>query len=268
MLEAYCDESGIHDGAKVCAVAGWVATARTWQLFEDRWSKACQGVEWHGKEFFARDGEGSRVKPYKGWSDADALSYVKGLVEAVIVSDLRAVGGIVHVDPFKALSLDDRKWLTGATWNNQKQRFTTTGSPNRPYYLGFVECLEGAAACVKKPGWQVSFVFDQQNVLAPYALQFFQVAQNQKHTEISSRLGDVTFKCKKGVGGLQAADMLAHSLHRFFSARFTGIKVDTPELTAITSQFDAKVKNRIARYDQRGLTLRIQDRRRRVHLHA
>src|SRR2546423_12461361 len=94
VIEAYCDESGIHDGARACVVAGWVASARTWQRFEERWVKACGGVEWHGKEFFARDRDGNRVAPYKGWSDGDALTYVTALVEAIIVSDLIAVGGL------------------------------------------------------------------------------------------------------------------------------------------------------------------------------
>jgi hypothetical protein len=264
LIEAYCDESGIHDGARACAVVGWVATARTWQRFEERWLKASAGVEWHGKDFFARDADGQRVRPYKGWSDNDALDYVRALVEAITASHLQAVGGLVDVQAFKALSLDERKWLTGATWNNQRQRFTTTGSPNRPYYLGFMECLEGAASNVKKHGWQVSFVFDQQNQFAPWALLFFQAAKKQTQTELSTRLGDITFKSKVGVGGLQAADMLAHTLYRVFTEPFTGINLTAPELMAITTQFDSQIKNRIASYHKRGLAMRLSDRRRYV----
>ena len=261
MIQAFCDESGIHDGARACSVAGWVATTRTWQRFEERWSKACGGVEWHGKEFFARS-RGKRVGPYAGWDDDKALAYIKRLVDAIVVSDPVAVGGVIDVRAFNALSLDDRKWLTGATWNNDKQRFTTSGKPSSPYHLGFTECLEGAAACVKKPGWQVSFVFDQQNVYAPWALEFFRAAKGQTQTEMARYLGDVTFKSKDGVAGLQAADLLANALYRVFTAPFTKVDIRAPEMIAITDPLNRFVKNRIASYNRPGLALRLRDRRR------
>jgi len=99
VLEAFCDESGIHDGARACAVVGWVATTRTWQRFEERWFRACGGIEWHGKEFFGR-ARGKRVGPYTGWDDDKALAYVKRLVDAIVVSDLVAVGGVIDVRAF------------------------------------------------------------------------------------------------------------------------------------------------------------------------
>ena len=39
---------------------------------QERWFKACGGVEWHGKEFFARR-YGERVSPYDEWDDDTAL---------------------------------------------------------------------------------------------------------------------------------------------------------------------------------------------------
>jgi len=39
--------------------------------------------------------------------------------------------------------------------SDRKQWFTTIGKPSSAYHLGFVECLENAAASLKKPGWQV-----------------------------------------------------------------------------------------------------------------
>jgi hypothetical protein len=37
MIEAYMDESGIHDGAHVCVIAGYWGTVKKWKKFEDRW---------------------------------------------------------------------------------------------------------------------------------------------------------------------------------------------------------------------------------------
>jgi hypothetical protein len=183
------------------------------------------------------------------------------LLDAILTSNLKPVGGFVDVNAFMALSLDERKWLTGATWNVKRQRWTSSGSPNRPYYLGFIECLEGAAHSVKKPGWQVSFCFDQQNVLAPWALLFFQAVKSHKHAPLSKRLGDAIFKDKSGVGGLQAADMLAHTIYRLTSTTFTPANI-APELKVVRDAFHPLVRNRIAIYDKGGLAMRLTERER------
>jgi hypothetical protein len=72
MMEAYFDESGIHDGAKVCIVAGYYGSHSAWKRFESQWNKiladypevAVKGF--HAKVFFGRDESGNRVKEYKG----------------------------------------------------------------------------------------------------------------------------------------------------------------------------------------------------------
>ena len=264
VIEAYCDESGIQEDARACAVAGWVATPRNWQRFQDRWLKASGGVDFHGKQFFARTPTGARVGPYKDWSNADAVTYATLLVEAILLSQLRPVGGLIDVNAFKALPLDDRKWLTGATWSIKRQKWLTSGSPNRPYYLGFIECLEGAASNINKPGWQVNFCFDQQNELAPWALQFFQTAKRRTGIPLSGKLGDAIFKSKTGVGGLQAADLLAHIVYRVWTSPFTKTNLEMPELKVMTSRLDRKIAGRITSYNARGLRSRLSIRQRLV----
>ena len=51
VIEAYCDESGIHDGAAKCVVVCWVATARHWEQFEERWKRASRGVDFTERGF-------------------------------------------------------------------------------------------------------------------------------------------------------------------------------------------------------------------------
>jgi len=108
----------------------------------------------------------------------------------------------------------------------------------------------------------VSFVFDRQNEYAPWATKFFQIAQNKIVTNLSKRLGDLTFRAKAGVGGLQAADLLAHALYKMFTAPFTNVDLDAPELMAIKNALDNRVANRIAQYNRQGLMLRVNDQRR------
>jgi len=149
IIEGYCDESGIQDGASNCVVAGWVATSRKWKLFESRWSRASGGVEFHGKQFFARDPGGNRVGPYRGWPDDRANKYLQGLLDAILDCQLRSIGAVINVADFQARTVEERKWLTGAAYLPDFKKWEGRGSPQRPYYLGFTECVEQGAACVK-----------------------------------------------------------------------------------------------------------------------
>jgi hypothetical protein len=117
------------------------------------------------------------------------------------------------VKDFQARTESERKWLTGATYSPEFRKWEDSGSPNRPYYLGFNECIENAAARVRNPKWQVSFYFDRQNVLAPYALEYYQRAKVLAPPRLAKRLGDITFKSSAGVGALQIPrDTLDHAL--------------------------------------------------------
>jgi hypothetical protein len=56
MLEAYMDESGIHDGAHVCVIAGYYGGESQWRRFEPRWQKIIEDADTPAlKEFHARD---------------------------------------------------------------------------------------------------------------------------------------------------------------------------------------------------------------------
>ena len=138
-------------------------------------------------------------------------AYLLRLVEVITTSSVKPIGAVVDVKDFQARTEPERKWLTGATYSPEFRKWEDSGSPNRPYYLGFNECLESAAARVKNPKWQVSFSFDRQNVLAPYALEYYQRAKVLAPPRLAKLLGDITFKSSAGVGALQAADMLAHA---------------------------------------------------------
>jgi hypothetical protein len=257
VLEAYCDESGIQEGSTFCVVAGWVASERNWRLFQDRWVRASGGVPFHGTKFFGRTPQRERVGAYKEWTDVAAHQYLSRLVDAIISSELRAIGSLVDVAAFNALSLDDRKWLTGAKWNRQQQRWVTTGSPDKPYYLGFIECLESAALHVKRKDLLVNFFFDQQHILAPWAEQFFRTAKTQTYTTLSKRLGSLTFRSKEGVGGLQAADLLAHYIYR----RFARTAARRSDLRDIMRKLDPLLRDRLVDYRKEPLERRLQTQR-------
>ncbi|MDP6372793.1 MAG: DUF3800 domain-containing protein [Vicinamibacterales bacterium] len=252
MLEAYCDESGIHDEAKFCVVVGFVASARNWQLFENRWANASGGVDFHGKRFFARDKKGHRVKPYNGWSDERARDYLLGLVDVIqTAAFMTPIGAVVDVKAFFRLTEGERRFLTGGAIEKKKgsarPRWMRTGAPTKPYFVGFSQCVVDAALCVRKPGLRVNFVFDQQNEFNGHALRIFQDASTAvPRDELKTRLGELIFKRKDGVGGLQAADLLAHAAYRR-----TGTLVgDHAELDMVTSRIRQMTHEKIRFFDR------------------
>jgi hypothetical protein len=96
VVEAYCDESGIHESAPVCVVVGFVGSARNWQRFEERWREASGGVDFHGKDFFARRAKGQRVGPYAGWSDQKAQKYLIDLVNVITETNFKPIGAVIE----------------------------------------------------------------------------------------------------------------------------------------------------------------------------
>ena len=255
MLEAYCDESGIHDDALKCVVAGWVAAAPEWQLFEDKWARASDSIDFHAKEFFGRDDSGRRLGPYASWTDDRALRYMNGLIEALSLPVLRPTGAVVHVDAFRALTLDERRWLTGGAKRRGAHKWHNQGSPNRPYYLGFMDCLEGATNYVQHPHTKVNFFFDQQSVLAPHALRFYQLARAHLRDPMTPKMGDIAFKGKAGIGALQAADLLAHVLYRMEA---TGARRQ-PEFVAAGRAVNVAIqRDKIVDYTERALRRRLE----------
>src|SRR5271165_431549 len=57
MLDAYLDESGIHDGAAICAIAGYFGGRGQWRKFESDWKCLLHnfGVpmgKFHAKDLF------------------------------------------------------------------------------------------------------------------------------------------------------------------------------------------------------------------------
>lgn len=249
VLEAYCDESGIHRGAPHCVVAGFVGSSKQWQLFEERWAKASGGVMFHGRRFHSRDENGSRVGPYRGWSDDQADAYLSGLLGAILNSAITPVGAVVDMKAFRALSLAERRYVTGAAYSPAKRKWTFTGAPATPYFCGFTCCIGLAAARLKKPGWKVHYFFDRQEQYAKHALRYFQRAVNQAAEPLRSALGEIAFKDKETVGGLQAADLLANACYSRASKR---VGMD-PILDKITEQLAKISGERIMRLDDEGL---------------
>src|SRR5258705_408694 len=105
VLKAYLDESGIHQGSRICAIAGFVATQEEWEKIERLWSRALldAGIDcFHMAEFENRKG------PYAEWSKTRRYNLLDKLVEILKAREIVSVGSGIVTEDFGRLSVEDR----------------------------------------------------------------------------------------------------------------------------------------------------------------
>lgn len=226
-LFVFADESGIHDTAPYCVLAGYIGSPRQWIIFEKKWSELLDEYglsEFHAKRFFARDNEGKRVSPFHGWSDFEARQFLARLVAMINERRLYPIVGVVDVAAFNTLSVGERRFLTGG--NILKSgKWDTHGAPTKPYYLAFqffiVEAMQRAVK-----GKTVHFIFDRQNVLQSRAGETFYeiikvIERGESLVNVSADLGNIAFRNSAHEEGLQAADLLTHGWYSYLTRRDT-----------------------------------------------
>ena len=229
VIESYIDESGIHGGAKICVVAGYFGTQSAWAKFEREWKKVLHAYSiqhFHANEFWARC-KGMRVKPYANWDDEKADKFIDSLAQVITRSRIFAFGHAVIGKHWDALSLDDRKWLTGEKYKNGK--FRSSGSPNKSYYLPFLFCVidssrySGAAD-------KIHFFVGLDRTFAKYAVVLYRSIMQDNRIEQRNLLGNIDFPLSKDTPQLQAADLLVYQLYKHNLARFEGTATKTKVL--------------------------------------
>ena len=201
MLTAYMDESGIHEGSNICAIAGFMGTEEEWSILERRWKTVIRNAgisAFHMAEFESRHGE------FQGWSELRRKSLLRELVETIKARDLHGVGSALVVADYNLLSEGDRKYITH---NN----------PDRPYFLCFQHCIVESAhhADNLPPEEKVGFVFDRQHDFAAEAKRLYNDMKDQIEWENRHRLADaLAFASKRGTVQLQAADLAAYECYK------------------------------------------------------
>ena len=178
IMNVHLDESGIHDGAKVCALAGYCGHENSWRGFEKRWLAVLHEFEvpeYHARRFFARDNHGERVGVYAGWDDRKARRFYDHLLRVIVRCRIFPVAGVVVDQEWKSLNYNERRYLTGGQLKNGK--FITSGAPSKQYFLPFLQvvscvgnyCLEGERA---------NFFFGLDRTFSGYALKYYTSAHN------------------------------------------------------------------------------------------
>lgn len=215
MIQAYLDETGIHEGAGVCAIAGYFGGPGQWKKQGREWAailKRYDVEEFHAKQFWAFDDHGNRVGPYKRWSAEKADAFLDELVLTIETRPkLHPISSVVVMEAWNQLSYNQRRYLTGGKLVNGK--FKTSGCPSKPYFLPFHGCVVGAAGHAPIGG-KAHFFLDLNKQFKGYALDCFATMKSYD-LQCRDRIGDIDFQTGLEAVQLQAADLYCYRFYQY-----------------------------------------------------
>lgn len=199
MITSYLDESGVHDGAPACVIAGYFGGKGQWKKFDALWRKTLKDVNLSLEDFHAK----KLVKSLGTYGDT-----LRRLAQAIAqCRKIHPVSTGVIVADFESFSLPQRRFLTGARLKGGK--LVTTGSPNKPYFMPFQHCVKTVASHAEVGG-RADFSFGVDRPFAGYAKELFKDIKADPIAPYRDRLGSISFPLAKETPQLQAADLLVH----------------------------------------------------------
>lgn len=124
--------------------------------------------------------------------------------------------GII-VDDFNSFTLEERRFMTGATFSPKTGELLSTGCPSKPYFVPFQNIVK--LVCDYAPvGGKAHFNFGLDRKFSEYARELFEQISTQSQLQPRpwstwnsvDRLGSPHFPLAKETPELQAADLLVH----------------------------------------------------------
>lgn len=208
MIEAYLDESGIHNQAAICVVGGFFGGKGQLRRLEKAWRKTLARFRFPLADFHAKD----LIKSRKHQPMLSDLAQVIAKERTV-----RPVAWGIVVDDFNSFSLEQRRFMTGATLDPKSKRLTSSGCPKKPYFVPFQNVLRLVTKHAPVGG-KARFNFGVDRPFAEYARVLFRQIDNQAKTgphawstwDSMDRLGSPLFPKASETPQLQAADLLVH----------------------------------------------------------
>ena len=244
MLEAYMDESGIHDEAHACVIAGYWGGENQWRRFERRWTQIIEDAdepevqEFHSVDFWKPDG--SRKGVFAEWSDTKADAFINDLLSCIGDYKLYPMSATLKVAAWEKLTKNERMFLTGGKFNSELNAWITPSSPNQTYYLPFQFAVAlPAMAC--KAHLKVHYAFDLHKQFKTHASELFALLKKDEKLSCRDRLGTFGMEDGKDAPGLQAADLLAYHSYQHNKSRVL-TDIPTP-LSKMPRILKAAIKN-------------------------
>lgn len=200
MIEAYIDESGIHQGSTACVIAGYFGRTSHWRHFDGAWLDVLSKYDFPLERFHAQE----QVKQERHRPMLLELAHTVSRYTIYPVSM-----GLV-VDDFDEFSLEAKRWLTGGS------KHGASGAPSKPYFLPFQLLLMKVCDYAEAAGSKAHFFFGLNAEFSQYAKALFAHIKETRLENPASlwrskhRLGDIAFRLAKETPAMQAADLLAH----------------------------------------------------------
>jgi|GEM_PF-1667440 hypothetical protein len=235
MIDVYLDESGIHAGAPVCSIAGYVGGKGQFRKLETAWLRVLYDFGVPLEKFHTKDLIPRPHGYFEGWDTAKRDALLGKLTDAVAAhKKIHPVSSTVILNDFNALTLPQKKLFTGARLDDRNE-FITTGCPNKPYFLPFMDVVRNAVSyCPHDPTARVHFACGVDRPFAEYAATLYNdIIENWQSADWKDKLGDISFPLAKKTPQLQAADLLVNLTYHHAIARLNDGKWDEvmpPEL--------------------------------------
>lgn len=206
MVEAYFDESGIHDGAQVCVIAGYYGRQNAWRKIENGWRSVLSKYKFDLEDFHAKDL--IKIQAHQ--------PMLRELAGCIAKCDVFPISAGVIVSDFKELDEPHRKWFTGGSG-----RSGGTGAPSKPYFVPFQLCLQKVTDYTPA-GAKAHFFFGLDRTFSGYATELFRQIKESGYSsnwQTKKRLGNVAFPSAKETPQLQVADLFVHLTYLHFLER-------------------------------------------------
>jgi hypothetical protein len=190
------DESGSSGEGGFVSIAGFVATEERWAAFDTAWNAA---LAKHSAPYLHTTDLANFKRIYKDWTVDQQRALVADLMATIwAMGRVVAIGATMAVDDFNSFSAEQRtKWVD-------------------PYYMLLQEVMNGATLEARPDDERVRIIYSQQDEFSGKFERLYRVLQRG-----NTRLDALTFEDMRTTPGLQAADLLAYELKRFYKNKVT-----------------------------------------------
>lgn len=211
-MQAYCDESGKHAGARVITVAGLMLAEGACKELQRRWIIEANKEPKIPLPFHMTDCEvGRKSFEYLENDDDSRFKMQRRLIETMRGLDMQAYGTSIDRESYKAV----------------KSYLRPNESLQDPWFFAFESGIQEMIHRSSDRGksHKLSFVFDRQDEFKERAFAFYNEILNSK-PPWGNRLGRLSFDEKGDVAALQAIDIVAYEMNKRVSDHF--INSDPP----------------------------------------
>jgi hypothetical protein len=188
MLQAFFDESGTHDESGAFVLAGLISPVEQWERLTREWQSV---LARHDLQYFHTVDCAQRKRAFRGWTRDRCNSLYIKLVRIIKRRVAFRLWAVVPLQDFKAMLGDE--------------------GVGRLYWLCSVSCAMGLKHLSDQRGGRIPCTFERGGRGGGHALRHFEL-----NADLYG-LGVTQSAEKKLFPPLQAADVHAYELHKFFA---------------------------------------------------